>query len=193
MTNAAAGVSIESVMTLLADRKMSAVTRAENETFRKTQAKIEEARDAALAVIEHCLMGYQLGDVPFGKLIQYCHDVLAVEHIPDFARWKILGQAIEHALAMQPRKRGRHARRGSGLWLAEISHGLVRLAHELEGLPLSRAGNKKQKSAFVRAAEVMVLRGIKNSTPVSVEKQRAEWTKYLNSRTSAQVVHRKSK
>lgn len=147
--------------------------------------KEDKALDVARIILSGWLRSYTEGEIIFAKLCQNVRSALAVEDVPDFMRWKLLGQIVDKALASDPPKRGRGAKRGRSLWLGEIAHGLVELAHEREGLPRNRIGNASG-SAYQRAADILQVYGIR-ATAATVEKARSEWLQH------AVVEPRKSK
>jgi hypothetical protein len=143
----------------------------EAEQLRREKAAI----DVADVLIKMWLDAYAAGDSTFEG---FCERVRRMLSGPahDNHRLIKLGQAVDVALNLQPKKRNRGSARSRVRGLVEVCHDLVEKASKEEGLPKVRTSKKAGLTAFERVAGILQSHGV-TITSVTVEKHWSWWNK----------------
>ncbi|MCM0028704.1 MAG: hypothetical protein NBV55_03285 [Polynucleobacter sp.] len=137
---------------------------------RRIYVRIDKAETVALDI---WLQGYLVGDVSLERMSREVRASLVRIGVSDRARCRILGEMLDKVAVRPEPKRGR-GKKGYPVALKKTSPTIVDLVVEREGLPKTRSGTKKTKSAFERAAEVLEECGFE-VTPETLIKWYTEW------------------
>ncbi len=134
-------------------------------------AREDKQREITWSIITRgWLDAYHRGELTLKKLCEHTQRALKRPHVPEGTRHRWLGDVVNQALAIEPKRSRRNPGEPRWPWLGKISVELVERVQQQERLPVNRASaNNRGHSAFERVAKIWRDHGV-TVTAARIEK-----------------------